>query len=440
MPRSSIRSACSGSAGAGKHPARGAAGERRPRAPPASSPARRRSASSASGTATWAAATSAASPIASARSSTKARSCAARERDRAGRRPHAAAGAEQRDVALVRRPVARGAAQSKQPAAASACRSAGASIGRSTTPTAPQSSACALRGLRTGRRDQEDSRVGAARALAAHEVARGRERGVGREEDVGIGGSEQAPAARSRARSASAARSSLVEHRVASEQREADDHGALAAQQQPQVATARARAQAPARPPTGARTRDRDAPERSTRGREQLETARGDARPPGSTITTSTRRPGRSRRMSGADAGASSSATARSPRRSSDGRVPPGAGHRARGSRRRRGRSACAGRPAHRARRSSRACDRTRRSAQRRHRLADDPARGDRVPQREHRRLAARRRPAPGPSASADQREREAGSGEPVLAQPVEHPEGGSRSDRLGRQPAAGAA
>ena len=312
---------------------------------------------------------------------------------------------------------------SKQPAAASACRSAGASIGRSTTPTAPQSSACCAARFRTRRRDQEDARVGSARALAADEVARSRARGVGRQEHVGVGGSAQPPGVRPREGRRARRALPLSSARIAAEQGEPDDHGALAAQQQPHVAPT-----SPGRERQRDRRRSaqrhRDAARALTRGREQLETRA--LRP--------VRRSGRGSRRRRSGLGAAGACPEQIP---APGRVRPlalrcgaatcavaraqGAAHEeiAAGEVDLR---ATTGQPVESADHRRRAIGR-RRSARRRRRLGGRSrlrrARaGARAP------WSARSPPCGSETQrEGDQREREAERGQPVLAQPVEQAE-----------------
>ena len=132
------------------------------------------------------------------------------------------------------------------------------------TPTAPHSSAwrCAasepaFATRRTRASDRRDR-------SAANEIARGGERGVGREQDVGIGGVSRRQQ-RDPGQVGERRPQFLIEHRVAPEQREADDHGPS-----PRRSSRRSRPPAPvARPSataTGARTVTMMPPERSLAG------------------------------------------------------------------------------------------------------------------------------------------------------------------------------
>ena len=231
--------------------------------------------SNASGMATSAPAASAASPMARARSSTKARSSRAAQRDRARGRAHATAGAEQRDVSLV---VGRPSAERRVEASGRGERLPHRrGIERAPHDADRATLEClAMRGLRTGIRDQEDSRVGS-RGIARRE----RDRPLRRARSRPRAGcrhrrSEQAPATRSRAGRRAP---SAVPDRAPRRPRAARGgrSRAVAAQKQPEVATARARCQVE-------RDRDRrthgdhDPARALARRREQLESARGDVR------------------------------------------------------------------------------------------------------------------------------------------------------------------
>ena len=121
-----------------------------------------------------------------------------------------------------------------------------------------------MRGLRTGIRDQEDSRVGSAGSLGANEIARCGERGVGREQDVGIGGVSRRQQ-RDPGQVGERRPQFLIEHRVAPEQRKADDHAPS-----PRRSSRRSRPPAPvarsSATATGARTVTMIPPERSLAG------------------------------------------------------------------------------------------------------------------------------------------------------------------------------
>ena len=206
---SSIRSACSGSAGAGS------TRQRSPCASPAAS-----SAGATTG------------PQAMRRSASGTATCGRRhlggisrrerqiehegtlvggsERHRAGGRAHASAGAEQRDVTLVAAVRASSRARRSSPPRPEPDAAPGASIGRSTIPTAPQSSACRAALTEPAGATRRTARLGAPRTLAAHEVAgrcdaRSRPPAACRHRPR-----EPAPAARCSGRPASAARSSSV--------------------------------------------------------------------------------------------------------------------------------------------------------------------------------------------------------------------------------------
>ena len=274
MPRSSIRSACSGRAGAGstRHAS--------PCASPAASSAgattgpqaiRR----SASGTATCAAATSAASPVASARSSTKARSSRGSERHRAGRRAHAAAGADQRDVTLVTQSGRRAARVERARCGQSLtqARSVDRPFDDPDRTTVERLSRSAHGAFRC---DQEDARLGAPRTLAAHEVAGCCTRGVGGQQHVGIGRvsrRQQGDLGQAGERVAKL----LGQRGVASEQGQADDHESSPRKSRRTSRPLRAGRQGKC--DRGRRAQRHGDATRALAGRrKQLETARGDSR------------------------------------------------------------------------------------------------------------------------------------------------------------------
>ena len=335
MPCSSIRSACSGSAGAGSTRQRAAVresrGELRRRRDRAAGDAQQRiryrdvRAGDVGGVA-----------LASARSSTKARSCRGGQRDGAGRRAHATARAEQRDVALVARAVRDDERRVEAPGSGERLAQCGApSSGRSTTPTAPQSSACRAAAAEPGAATSSTRASDAARALAAHEVAGGGERRVGREQDVGVGrvrGRQQCDPGSA----ASAARNSRrAESPPSSARRTITAPRRAGAGADRRAARVRRRARAPPRP--GRARVTAIPPARSLGRREQLEARAHDAR--ARSRRRSRRRPaGRvaAARSRARTPGASSRATARSPAASERRRRAGTQSAAGRGSRRRR--------------------------------------------------------------------------------------------------------
>ena len=435
MPRSSMRSACSGSAGAGSTRQRGAVrepgGELGRRGDGAAGDAqqrvrhgdvRRRDLGG----------------VARREREVEHEGALARsrERDGAGGRAHAAAGAEQRDVALV---VGRRAAGARVEAARRGQRVAqrrsverpldDARPRRSRAPAAPRSPTPA-------RGDQQHARVRAAGALAAHEVA-ARPRATSRRPAA----CRRRPSARAPAvRSPAGPRAARAAPRRARRRRRAARAGRSRAARRAAAAAARA----PRRPvasasatAAGARTVTEMPPERSLAGDEQLESARSDARAVGpTTITTSTKRPALQQPQRRApSAGASSSATARSPRRSSDGPSPARSAPRSEEVAAGEARSACGARPARRA-----GVEHRRRAIGGRDRHRDDIAVARTISPGGHACRSASTAvcgsPLPGssPSTSASEREREARRGQPVLAQPLERGRSGSRDDRPGRR------
>ena len=407
----------------------------RPRAPPASSRARRRSGAARPARPPERAATSAASPVASARSSTKARSCARGERDRAGRRAHAAAGAEQRDVALVRPAREASAQRRSSPPPRAPVAAPGASSG-----PLDDADGAAVERLRAARppsrgADQEDARVGAARSLAAHEIAGCGTRGVGRQQDVGIGRvsrrqqSDARAGRRARARSSSASTasppSSARRTITAPRRAAAAARRARAGPSRGASATADGRAQ---RDGDAARALDSQAtsnsrPRAATReplGRRRSRRRRG-ARPQQPHVRAPMPEPPRARPRA-RRAGAAT-------RRRRD------AARRARGSRRRRGRSACDGRPA-----SPRPVEHRRRAIRRAAigTTTTSPARTT-PPAASACRSASTAvcgSPPPGsrPSASATSASARPRAASQCSRSAVERLRGGSRSDGLGRR------
>ena len=283
--------------------------------------------------------------------------------------------------------------------------------------------------LRTSRRHQEDARVGTPRALAADEVARSRTRGVGSHEEVAHQRRVQLPGVRPREgrrvrRAASAASVASPPSRA---RRTITAHSPRSSSRTSRPRRPVASASATA---AGARERDGDAAQSARlAGDEQLETRA--LRPVRRSGRGSRRRRNglaRSSRVSGADAGDRSSATARSPLRSSTLRLDraQGAAHEevAAGEVDRR---ATTGQPTESADHRGRAIRRGDRHSDD-IASADDLSCGERVPEREHRglRTAALRQET---QREGDQREREAERGEPAVAQRGRAGRSGSRSD-----------
>ena len=232
------------------------------------------------------------------------------ERHRAGRGAHAAAGADQGDVALVTESGRRAARVER-----TRCSQSLTEARRVDGPFDDPDRATIERLLRSAlgafRCDQEDARLRAPGTLAAHEIARSCVRGVGSQEHVGIGSvsrREQSELGQAGERGAEL----LGQGRVASEQSNADDHEPSPRRSRrtsrPPRPVARASATA-----DGARRVTEMPPERSLAGESNSSPRAATREPRGPRITTSTNLPRCSSRVSGADPDSSSSATARSP-------------------------------------------------------------------------------------------------------------------------------